>query len=272
MKVSGALRPKHPRNLHATIVVAVLLVVFYLVLSYLRPWSPKRGFGLVFGILATTLFVFEMVYPVRRPRARPLRTAKIWIQAHVYFGVIAFLAVLIHSDFSWPRGGMGWWLLLLSFWTTASGLLGVFLQKWIPATITESLRVEALYERIPELIEALLGEADALMAGTSDVVSRFYRTEARKLLEKVNPSWSFLLDIRGGRDRALEPFRRVSQFVDASEKQKIDDLIAIYIEKSELDAHYSLQGILRRWLIWHVPPAALLMALVVIHIAGWALY
>ena len=272
MKVSSALRPKHPRNLKATIAVSVALVILYGVMSYLYPWSPKRGLGLAFGIFATTLFVFEMLYPARRSRARPLRTAKVWIQAHVYLGAIAFLAVLIHSDFSWPRGLMGWGLLLLSFWTTATGLVGVFLQKWIPATLTESLRVEALYERIPELISALLAEADALMTGASDVVSRFYRTEARKLLSTVNPSWSYLLDIRGGRDRALEPFRRVSQFVDAADKQKIEDLIAIYIEKVELDAHYSLQGILRRWLVWHVPPAALLMALIVIHIAAWAIY
>jgi hypothetical protein len=104
------------------------------------------------------------------------------------------------------------------------------------------------------------------------VLSRFYRTEARPLLVKLRPSLGYLLDVRGGRDRAVEPFRRISQFIDAGEKQKVDDLIAIFIEKSELDAQHSLQGVLRRWLAWHVPPAALLMALVVVHIAGWIFY
>ena len=272
MRPSTALRPKEPQNFKATLGVALLFLVVYAGASYLAPWSPKRGWGLAFGFLATALFVFEMAYPWRRPRARPLRTAKIWIQAHVYLGALAFVAVLVHSDFTWPRGSLGWFLLLLSFWTTASGLMGVFLQKWIPATLAESLRVEALYERIPELVKALVAEADALMTGTSDVLSRFYRAEARPMLEKVNPSWTYLLDVRGGRDRAVEPFRRISQFIDASEKQKVDDLIAIVIEKSELDAHFSLQGVLRRWLIWHVPPAALLMALLVVHIAGWMLF
>ena len=272
MKPSNVLRPKHPRNLQATIAVGVLFVGIYLVASYLGPWSPKKGWGLAFGFLATALFLFEMAYPWRRPRARPLFTAKNWIQAHVYLGALAFVAVLVHSDFTWPRGSLGWGLLLLSLWTTASGLAGVFLQKWIPATLAESLRVEALYERIPEIVASRVAEADALMAGTSDVLQRFYRAEARPLLEKVNPSWSYLLDVRGGRDRAVEPFRRIAQFIDAGEKQKIDDLVAIFIEKAELDAHYSLQGVLRRWLIIHVPPAALLMALVVVHVAGWMLY
>ena len=272
MRASSAIRPKEPRNLKATVVLAFLFVAVYVVASFLGPWSPKRGFGLVFGLLATALFVFEMMYPWRRSRARPLRTARNWIQAHVYLGALAFLAVLLHADFRWPRGWFGWSLLILSFWTTASGLAGVFLQKWIPSTLTENLRVEALYERIPSLVETLVKEADALMVGTSDVLSRFYRAEARPLLEKLRPSWSYLLDVRGGRDRALEPFRRISQFIDASEKPKVDDLITIFIEKSELDAHYSLQGILRRWLVWHVPPAAVLMVLVVVHIGGWILY
>jgi hypothetical protein len=272
MSSSSALRPKHPRNLQATIVVAIVFLVVYVAASYAGPWSPKKGWGLVFGFLATALFLFEMAYPWRRPRARPLFTAKNWIQAHVYLGALAFVAVVIHSDFTWPRGPLGWGLLLLSLWTTLSGLGGVFLQKWIPATLTESLRVEALYERIPELVASRLAEADALMAGTSDVLTRFYRAEARPLIEKVSPSWSYLLDVRGGRDRALEPFRRISQFIDAAEKQKVDDLIAIFIEKVELDAHYSLQGVLRGWLVWHVPPAALLMALLAIHIAGWMLF
>jgi len=272
MKASSAIRPKQPRNLLATAVLSAVFVVAYGVATFLGPWSPKRGLGLVFGLLATALFVFEMAYPWRRSRARPLRNARNWIQAHVYLGALAFLAVLVHAGFRWPRGWFGWSLLLLSFWTTTSGLAGVFLQKWIPATLTENLRVEALYERIPALVDGLAAEADALMTGTSDVLSRFYRAEARPLIARPRPSWSYLLDVRGGRDRALEPFRRISQFIDAAERPKVDDLMAIFVEKSELDAHYSLQGILRRWLAWHVPPAAVLMVLVVFHIGGWILY
>jgi len=167
---------------------------------------------------------------------------------------------------------MGWWLLLLSVWTTATGLMGVWLQKWIPASLAEGLRVEALYERIPELVEQLSREADSIMGDASDVLERFYRTEVRERLGKVSPSWSFLLDVRGGRDRALEPFRRMARYVDAAEKEKIDDLMEIYTEKLELDAQYSLQGVLRRWLVLHVPGAGLLMGLLAVHIFTWAWY
>jgi hypothetical protein len=272
MTLGRALRPKEPRNLKLTALLSVLMLLAYLVASYLRPWSPKRGMGLVFGIVATVFFLFEMAYPWRRPKAWVLGTAKRWLQAHVYLGFLALLAVLLHGGLAIPKGTQGVWLLALTVWTTATGLLGVLLQKWIPVALSENLRVEALYDRIPALVAGLVEEADALMKGTSDVLDRFYRTEARPLLARLRPSAAFFLDVRGGRDRALEPFRRISQFVDAAEKDKINDLMAIYVEKVELDAHYSLQGVLRRWLVLHVPPAAALMALMVVHIVGWLVY
>jgi hypothetical protein len=252
--------------------LSAALVLFYALASHFTPWSPKRGFGLAFGIFAALAFVFEMCYPARRPAARPLFTAKNWIQAHVYLGMVALLAVIIHAGFTWPRGAFGWWLFVLSVWTTLTGLLGVWLQKWIPSTLAEGLQVEALYERIPALVEQLVAEADGLISETSDVLDRFYRTEVRDRLAKLAPSWGFLLDVRGGRERALEPLRRMIGFADAEEKAKVEDLVSIYTEKIELEAQYSLQRILRRWLWLHVPAAGLLMGLLVIHVLTWFWY
>lgn len=272
MRISQALRPKEPRNFKATLLVCLVLLVFSRVVSYAWGWSPKRGLGLFFGILAAALFVFEMLYPARRPRAIPLFTAKNWLQGHVYLGVVASLAVLIHADFDLPRGGFGWLLLLLSLWTTATGLLGVWLQKWVPSALAEGLRVEALFERIPALVEERVAEADKLMNGASEVLERFYRTDVRPHLVGVAPSWSYLFDVRGGRDRALEPFRLITPFVEAGEREKVDDLMAIYSEKLELDAQYSVQRVLRGWPVLHAPPAGLLMALLVVHVLSWAWY
>ncbi|HUG54773.1 MAG TPA: hypothetical protein VMR21_14285, partial [Vicinamibacteria bacterium] len=77
--------------------VAVVMFAAYATFAWLGPWSPKRGLGLIFGILAALIFVFEMAYPFRRSKARPLGTAKRWLQAHVYLGVLAFLAVVLHA-------------------------------------------------------------------------------------------------------------------------------------------------------------------------------
>ena len=55
---------------------ALVMVLVYAISVWLAPWSPKRGLGLVFGILASLIFVFEMAYPYRRSRARPFGTAR----------------------------------------------------------------------------------------------------------------------------------------------------------------------------------------------------
>jgi hypothetical protein len=272
MRLAQLLRPKQPTHLKLTAGACVAVGLVYFVGSYRWPWSPKHGLGLGLGVFAALLFVFEMLYPARRPRARPLGTARAWVQAHVYLGSVALAAVLAHSGFAWPRGGIGWWLLILSAWTVASGLVGVWFQKFIPAAMAEGLQVEALYERIPELVAQLLAEADAMMADTGDVLERFYRNEARGPLSKLHDSWSFLFDVRGGRERAIEPFRRILRFVDEAEQPLVEDLLAIYQEKLELDAQWSLQGILRGWLVLHVPPAGVLMGLLVVHIVAWVLY
>jgi hypothetical protein len=182
--------------------------------------------------------------------------------------------VLAHTGFTRPHGWFGWALLLLSFWVTATGLLGVFLQKWIPSALSQGLRVEALFERIPSLVEKLRDEADELMEGVSEGLENFYRREVREPLSRLSPSWGYVLDVRAGRDRALEPFQRMRQFVAPEEKDKVEDLMALYTEKLELDAQHRMQGVLRGWLTWtlHVPAAGLLLGLLAVHILTWVLY
>jgi hypothetical protein len=91
-------------------------------------------------------------------------------------------------------------------------------------------------------------------------------------MSQVSPSRSYWWDVRAGREAALEELRRMSQFVAPEEKEVVEDLGKIYAEKLELDAHYTLQGLLRSWLWIHVPPAGALMGLVVIHVFTWVWY
>lgn len=272
MRALEVLRPKQPGNLVWTAALGLLGLLLYVAASWGRSFSPKAGVGLLFGILAALAFVFEMVYPSRRPRAFPLRNARAWLQAHVYLGALAFLGVLFHTGFGWPHGAFGWALWLLSLWTTLTGLLGVALQKWIPVALAEGLRVEALYERMPGIVVELREQADAALAGSSETLESFYRREVRPTLEQLRPSPGYLMNVRAGEERALEPFRRMSPFVEPAERERFDDLLAIVTEKRELDAQYTLQGLLRGWLVLHVPTAGLLMGLLVVHVFTWIWY
>jgi hypothetical protein len=261
------LRPKRREWFLASTAIALLSLATFAAVAWRTPWSPGRFWGLVFGTVAAAVFVLDALYPLRRRlMGWPFGTAQRWLQFHLYGGVLAALFVLIHVGFRLPAGQFGWWLFALVVWTTVTGLVGVWLQKWIPTMIASQLSVEAIYERIPNLATRLQAEADTIVRGSSDVLERFYSGEVRSSLAGVAPSWSFLADLRGGRERRLAPFRNVEPFLSDEDRGRLKDLEAVVTEKVELDAHYSAQRALRLWLPVHLFPAMALLGLLGVHV------
>jgi hypothetical protein len=263
--MAAVLRPKRPHWLAGTVIVAVAALVVYAGSASVTPWRAGRFGGLFFGTAAALLFVCDGLYPLRRRwLAWPLGTAQRWLQLHIYGGVLALLFVFIHVGFAWPLGTMGWWLLGLSLWTTATGVLGTLLQKWIPMVIAGSLRVEALAVRIPEITARLLGEADRVMRGASDArLLASYQTDIRPALERPEPAWAHVTNVRGGLRRYDA---RLSVLDRVSDRKRAGELRALIAEKAELDVHLSLQRTLRLWLVLHVTPAMALLALLAMHV------
>lgn len=266
------LKPRKPRWLYVSLVLGGASLLLFLTLGARRPWEPGRTGGLAFGSLAAGLYALEAVHPLRRRLLGfPFGNAQRWIQFHIYGGALAFLFILIHEGFRRPSGVLGWLLLILSLWATVSGLLGVWLQKWIPALMGTGLQVEAVFERIPELLEKLRLEADELVRGSSEMLEQFYNDDVRPALAGIQPSWNYLVDVRGWQERRLAPFSRMAPFLAEEERPRLEDLRSVLTEKLELDAQYSLQRILRTWAVVHVPPCALLFGLMLFHI-GTSLY
>ena len=267
MSVAAVLAPKKPVWLRSSIVAAAASLVVYLALAWLQPWQPGRVWGLTFGTIAALLFLNAGLYPLRRRLlARPLGTVQRWLQLHVYGTTLAMLFVFIHMGFRWPGGAFGWWLFGFALWTTLTGILGVFLQKWVPLTIARNLKIEAIYERVPELVERLSGEAGKLMTGSGDTLNRVYEADVKPLLAAPAPRWSYLFDIRDSRVRLLEPLTRIETFVDEKDRERLRDLTAVVSEKLDLDVHFSLQRAMRLWLVTHIPAAMVLLGLLAVHI------
>ena len=240
-------------------------LAIYAAWAWWTPWRAGRMGGLTFGTIAALLFLMDGLYPLRRRlMAWPFGTAQRWLQVHVYGGVFAMLCVFIHVGFGMPRGAMGWWLLALSLWTAASGLLGVALQKWIPHVIAGTLGVEALASRIPELTGRLAARADDLMVGAPERLHAAYDTEIRPWLGRAELTWAHVANVQPGRSRYGRTLDTLDRTV--ADRQRVNGLRAIVSEKAELDAHLSLQRALRTWLWFHVPPAIALLGLLTVHV------
>lgn len=259
--------PRRPAWLLATVLAGLAALVVYGVLSWRSAWAPGRPGGLVFGTAAAFIVFVEALYPLRRRlRVPPLGTSERWLQFHIHAGVLLPLLAALHVGFQLPAGRLGLLMILTGAWSVVSGMLGVALQKHLPAVLAGELSVEAAYERIPQLTGRLQQEADALMHGAPAMLDHVYQREIRPSLSTLQPSWYYLLDTATAARRRLAPLAGVQAFVDDDERGRLEDLAAIVTEKHQLDVQYSLQRVLRHWLVLHVPVAYLFAGLLVLHI------
>lgn len=265
------LRPKRPVWLIATVALAVAVVVAAAGRMVFAPlaWSPGDAWGLTAGTVAAVMMVVAALYPMRRRLMRgPLAKAQDWLQLHIYGSTLAAVLVLAHTGFRLPTGRFGWVLFGLTLWTTVSGLLGVLLQRTLPGLAARRLLVEAVYERIPQLVDELRARARQTVADTPDVLQRFYSADVEPTLASITPSWWALFEAEGAHRKQLAVFDQFESYVGADDRERLAELRQIVATKLELDTHYSIQRLLRTWPLLHVPPAAFLLAAVIAHVAA----
>ncbi len=251
---------------------ATVLSIFTFILNAaLSEVKAGNAWGLTYGSIATVLMVGAALYGVRRRSNKlapkfNLGKSFHWVQFHVYGGFLFMLFIFMHSGFSVPDGVLHLWLWCLSIWVTVSGLFGVVIQKWVPAMLSSALSVEVAYERIPELIRHIKKDADKLVSGCSEPVRDFYRKNVVRSLKAPRPKPIYYLDITGGIQRRLKQFEFLERVLSSEEQKKLSQLKLLYKSKLEMDAHCSLQKLLRGWLFVHLPPSILLLVLVLIHL------
>ncbi len=246
-------------------------ILMYLLNGLVAEINPGNWWGLAYGTAASLLMLGAGFYAVRRRMLkRDLGKSEAWVQFHLYGGTLAGLLVLLHTGFRLPHGLFDWILWLLSIWVTLSGMLGVALQQWIPKILSSGLSVEAMYERIPELVEQIRARAEKMVESCPEPVRDFYRSNIAAALIAPQPRLIYYIDVTGGIQSSIKQFGFLRKVLSLEEKEKLDQLQDLYRTKLELDAHYSLQRPLRWWLATHVPLSLVLLLMVALHI--WAVW
>ena len=225
----------------------------------------------VTGIVATLLLAIAAMYAVRRRFMRfftrmKIGTARRWLDLHLVLGVLFLVAVLLHSRFTWPQGPLTVWIFLLSWWTVASGLLGLALQRSIPRILASGLQMEVSFERIPELVVEMREQAEALVKTCGEELVNLYERHLAAGFAAPHARLVYFADVTGGIRSRLRELEYLRRFMNAEEVEKLDRLEDLVRKKVEIDAHYTLQKALRFWLVLHVPTSLVLAALVVVHI------
>ena len=244
--------------------LAACLVAYGMAGFWPGAWSAWQ---IGFGVAATVAMLGVALYAARRRLpGRPLGRAALWLRWHLYGGVLFQLLVLMHTRFRAPSGALNLMLWVLALWLTLSGLLGLWIQRWIPRALTSGLANEVHYDRIPELVRRLSSSAEAFVASCSEPIQSFYRTSLAATFASPQPSFTYYADVTGGRYSRRKQFQYLARALAGEERSKLDRLEQMFKAKLELDAHYSLQRALRWWLMAHVPVATILVLLVTIHV------
>ncbi|HEX7151596.1 MAG TPA: hypothetical protein VF618_08930 [Thermoanaerobaculia bacterium] len=209
-------------------------------------WSlkPAGTLGRAFGIIGAGLMTVMLLYSVRK-RVRPLRKAgplSIWLDFHIFCGVIGPLLIILHSSFK-VQG-----LVALSFWSmiavALSGVLGRYLYLQIP-------RTRAGDERTLADVERESGELSAELRRLGMPEERLAELET---IAATPGTWQ--------RRSQLRAFER---------QHGGRELVAVIERKARLHRRivrwHRMQAIFHHWHIFHKPFAIIMYLFLIVHIA-----
>jgi Fe-S-cluster-containing dehydrogenase component/CRP-like cAMP-binding protein len=242
---------------------------------------PGSGIGLVAGIGAGLLVLALTAYaiPKRIIRARkksrrdadviPRSRTRPHFIAHIALGLLCPALVLAHAGARVPASPAGALTLALLLATLVGGL-GALAYRLLPRRLTRIERRGALPEDLAGEREALLSRLQREAAGTSDLV----KTLADRLLLPYarRPLGGAALAL-SGRTLSQEEARvraRIDQALEGRGGDRLDGLdrmIRTAVELRALPARRTLTAALRGWLPVHIISAAVLLALLLLHVA-----
>ncbi len=230
-------------------------------------WLTMRW---VTGLVGRVGVAGVMTYPARkqiyRRRAGALRY---WLLAHIYFGVIAGIVLIIHGG---SHGG-GLLTMTLMLWfdaTILTGLFGIFCYVVVPRIMTsiegDPLLIEDLERRRAELRD----ELGTIAGQTDEVTRRFIDGKVRRHFFSL----AYLLTQYIRREELTMSLAKArlhfkSEINSTAEKEQ-RNLLLQAIERSatlrRVETLIYLHRLLKVWVAPHVISTSVMLALMVVHI------
>lgn len=284
-----------------TVVATTVAAIAYGSYVSSSPYGPSGGSwpGLLFGVTGTSLMVATGLLSLRKKLLIwRLGSARLWMQMHIWFGVLTVPLILFHSGFG-LGGPLTTALMVLFYVVIASGVFGLILQQFLPAMMTARVPLETIYSQIDHVTFGLAVDAYEQVASVAGAIpeaaeeqARLAAEEARqkacpgdwKQVGRLSPAGEpapgaaalrafYLSAIRPYLRRAklsagtLPDFRRIRLEGPADWRGQLEKLQQICEESRQLGIQVKLHGWLHNWLFIHAPLSFALFVLVALHIS-----
>ena len=235
-----------------------------------RYLSPERGVGYALGITGLSLLVLQLLYSVRKRTHRAVAAGplRVWLDVHMWLGILGPAAILFHSNFEVGAFNSAIALATLLL-VVSSGLVGRFLYRKIHAGLFEK-RLELRW--LEQDLRLERGALAGLLQHEPDVAERLRAFEAG-LLEKpptaARSAWRFVsASSRAARARRAcrALLRRPLRAIELDRDEALDALdhyLAAVVRVARFSAFERLFAL---WHPLHVPLCALLFGAATLHV------
>lgn len=283
----------HRRWAIVTTVLFLVSLAIYIPYSLESAHGPSGGsvIGITYGVVGYGLMIFATLLSLRkRFTTWRIGRAQAWMRGHLWLGMLSYPIILFHAGFS-LGGSLTLVLMILLTLVIASGIFGAALQHYLPNLITERVAMETIYDQIDRVRSQLVEEADRLRLAFSPTLEGLLapamsneRRIAALTLKLVNSQTrSHLTEVYSDQIRPYLSARSARGSALASDREAklifeqmrtvspemlheiFNDLENICQEKRDLDRQSKYHRWLHGWLLGHVPLAAALMILGLIH-------
>lgn len=227
--------------------------------------------GVLTGYWLFGIMVFLALFNLRKKLSMlPLGNASTWLLLHAVGGSLALATYWLHTASIWPNGVYERALAALFYLTVASGILGYIVQRVYPVKLTQT-GVEVIYERIPAHIAEIREQADALVLKCCDetrvdTLGKHYLDTMEWFFRRPRFAYNHIAGSQRSRQWIRQQDANVRRYLNDDERTFLDELTELALRKNQIDVHHALQGVLKRWLIIHIPLTVALMTLAVWHL------
>lgn len=229
------------------------------------PVAHISGWGLL------GLIVFLALYNVRKKLTFiPLGWSALWLQFHIYVGLLTAVVFAVHIGFRIPNGLFEGCLALAYGAVFVSGVIGLILSRVIPPRLA-SRGEEVIFERIPVFVRRIREEVEALVLQCisevdTSAIPAFYVTSLRRYFERPRNYWPHLFHSTRPLHRILTDIEAQHRYLNETELglvEQIEDRVRI---KDDLDYHYAMQKTLKSWMFFHIPLTWCLLVMALFHV------
>lgn len=270
----------------ASIAVAIVLSIGYVIYVGSTPYGASGGSvpGLIFGILGLTFMVIAGLLAARKKvRTWRIGSAQLWMRLHIWLSLLAVPCIWFHSGFG-LGGPLTTALMILFYVVIGSGIFGLLLQQFVPATMTSRVPLETIHFQIDHVVSNLVADSYELVASVTGPLAEAAEEQQRlgaeeEVAKRIPGYWKpiarqraaespeprseelksfYLSAVRPylkakGRRQAAPDFRSMMLAAPEQWVGKLEKLQAMCEEARQLGVQQRLHGLLHNWLFVHAP-------------------